>query len=594
MDKDILLKIELPKGWAKATISEMISADGVFVDGDWIESKDQDQNGDVRLIQLADIGDGDFRDKSSRFLTLKRAKEIGCTFLLEGDILVARMPDPIGRACLFPLKGENKFVTAVDVAIIRTGKDSINNKLLNYFINSPIIRNKIEALQSGTTRKRISRGNLSLIEFPVPPLNEQNRIVDKLDELLSELEKGKEQLQTSLEQLKVYRQSILKHAFEGKLSEEWRKKQKKLKTPDELVAEIKAYRKQQYEKQLKEYKAGKIKIKPKEPKEISLPTKSELAEKPELPKGWFYIFLKDISEVVERVNLKEKKSTESFLYLDIGGINNDKNIIESHKEYKWKDAPSRAQQIVKINDILFSTVRTYMKNIAMVDDEQFSNQVASSGFTVVRALKGIINSNFLFKQLLSDAFIQPLNDLQTGSSYPAVRDTDVFNQIVPICSIEEQIFVTQELDEKYSIVQNLEETINQNLVQSESLRQTLLQKAFEGKLVGQDPTDEPASILLERIKKEREEFLKAEKERKKTEKPLHIKSRKMAEELKRIIEILKESKEPVSAKTLWQSSTHKDDIDDFYAALKKHIESGEIIELPRKGKESFLKLSDAK
>ena len=77
MDKDILLKIELPKGWAKATISEMISADGVFVDGDWIESKDQDQNGDVRLIQLADIGDGDFRDKSSRFLTLKRANEIG-------------------------------------------------------------------------------------------------------------------------------------------------------------------------------------------------------------------------------------------------------------------------------------------------------------------------------------------------------------------------------------------------------------------------------------------------------------------------------------------------------------------------------------
>lgn len=68
----------------------------------------------------------------------------------------------------------------------------------------------------------------------------------------------------------------------------------------------------------------------------------------------------------------------------------------------------------------------------------------------------------------------------------------------------------------------------------------------------------------------------------------------MAEELKRIIEILKESKEPVSAKILWQSSTHKDDIDDFYAALKKHIESGEIIELPRKGKESFLKLADPK
>ena len=88
--------------------------------------------------------------------------------------------------------------------------------------------------------------------------------------------------------------------------------------------------------------------------------------------------------------------------------------------------------------------------------------------------------------------------------------------------------------------------------------------------------------------------MKVEKERKKTEKPLHIKSRKMAEELKRIMEILKESNGPVSAKTLWQSSIHKDDIDDFYAALKKHIEAGEIIELPRKGKESFLKLEDVK
>ena len=130
--------------------------------------------------------------------------------------------------------------------------------------------------------------------------------------------------------------------------------------------------------------------------------------------------------------------------------------------------------------------------------------------------------------------------------------------------------------------------------QIEPLKQTLLQKAFEGKLVKQEPTDEPASVLLEKIKKEREEYMKAEKERKKTEKPLYIKSRKMAEELKQIIEILKESKEPVFAKTLWQSSTHKDDIDDFYAALKKHIESGEIIELPRKGKESFLKLVDSK
>ena len=198
--------------------------------------------------------------------------------------------------------------------------------------------------------------------------------------------------------------------------------------------------------------------------------KSEISNKLELPKGWFYIYLKDISDLVERVNFKEKKATESFLYLDIGGINNNNNIIESHKVYKWKDAPSRAQQVVKPNDILFSTVRTYMKNIAMIEDDKFTNQVASSGFTIVRAIAGLINPYFLFKYLLSDTFIQPLNELQTGSSYPAVRDTDVFNQIIPICSFEEQLVIMLELDKKYSVIQNLEHTINQNLIQSDSLK----------------------------------------------------------------------------------------------------------------------------
>lgn len=149
--------MEIPNGWRSTTISEMIPQAGVFVDGDWIESKDQDPNGDVRLIQLADIGDGNFKNKSSRYLTLKRANELNCTFLQKNDILVARMPDPIGRACMFPLNGSNSFVTAVDVAIIRLGEKNISSKFLMYFINSLYIRREIERLQSGTTRKRISR-----------------------------------------------------------------------------------------------------------------------------------------------------------------------------------------------------------------------------------------------------------------------------------------------------------------------------------------------------------------------------------------------------------------------------------------------------
>jgi type I restriction enzyme, S subunit len=209
---------ELPEGWGLATIPEMTPCEGVFVDGDWIESKDQDPNGEVRLIQLADIGDGEFRDRSSRFLRIDRANILNCTFLKQNDILVARMPDPIGRACLFPLSKENSFVTAVDVAIIRLGKGDVAPKYLMHCINSPRARQEIEDLQSGTTRRRISRTNLAAVDFPVPPTAEQDRIVAKIEELFSSLEKGIEDLKTAQQQLKVYRQAVLKWAFEGKLT----------------------------------------------------------------------------------------------------------------------------------------------------------------------------------------------------------------------------------------------------------------------------------------------------------------------------------------------------------------------------------------
>ena len=85
----------VPESWQITVIPEIISKDGVFSDGDWIESKHQDPNGNVRLIQLADIGNGKYLDKSSRFLTLEKAKELNCTFIQKDDVLVARLAEPL-------------------------------------------------------------------------------------------------------------------------------------------------------------------------------------------------------------------------------------------------------------------------------------------------------------------------------------------------------------------------------------------------------------------------------------------------------------------------------------------------------------------
>ena len=151
------LEAEVPSGWvyAKRFVSIAALRRMSFTDGDWVETKDQDPNGGVRLIQLADLGDGSFLDKSSRFLTRAKAYELNCTFLAKGDLLVARMPDPLGRCCIFPLDGVEKYVTVVDVCAVRLGTSPITPKYMMYLINSPRTRANIEALKSGSTRKRI-------------------------------------------------------------------------------------------------------------------------------------------------------------------------------------------------------------------------------------------------------------------------------------------------------------------------------------------------------------------------------------------------------------------------------------------------------
>jgi type I restriction enzyme S subunit len=152
----------------------------LFTDGDWIESKDQDPKGEIRLIQLADIGDGNFIDKSSRFINKETANKLKCTFLKKGDVLVARMPDPLGRACVFPFDEENRYITAVDVCIIRP-KENCLASYLKYVINSVEVRNTIFRQKTGTTRERITRKKLGELQIPLPPLEQQKKIAAILD-----------------------------------------------------------------------------------------------------------------------------------------------------------------------------------------------------------------------------------------------------------------------------------------------------------------------------------------------------------------------------------------------------------------------------
>lgn len=206
------MTFDVPKGWDLRTLSELAGADGVVADGDWIESKDQDPNGDVRLIQLADIGDGRFLNRSSRFLTSKKARDLGCTLLKKGDLLIARMPDPLGRACLFPGAGQPS-ITAVDIFIWRPGTAGAEPRWLMHAINSPQVREHLQEIAGGTTRQRVSGGNLKRLALPTPPKAIQQRIVARLETLLACSKSARDELGHVPKLVSRYKKAVLSAAY---------------------------------------------------------------------------------------------------------------------------------------------------------------------------------------------------------------------------------------------------------------------------------------------------------------------------------------------------------------------------------------------
>lgn len=191
------MSIEVPHDWEPTTLSE---ACAFFTDGDWVESKDQNPDGEVRLIQLADIGDGVFLDKSNRFLTAQKARDLRCSLLEQGDLLIARMAEPIARCCLFPGL-DQPAATVVDIAIARA-REGIDQSFLSYAVSDRSFRELALGAASGTTRSRISRSNLGALPILLPPLDEQRRIAEvmrSLDEVIAREHEVRVAAEASLE-----------------------------------------------------------------------------------------------------------------------------------------------------------------------------------------------------------------------------------------------------------------------------------------------------------------------------------------------------------------------------------------------------------
>ena len=355
---------------------------------------------------------------------------------------------------------------------------------------------------SSVTVKHLSSVTIGEIPLPLPPLAEQHRIVAKIEELFSELDKGIENLKTARAQLKVYRQALLKHAFEGKLTAQWREQNKeKLETASALQQRIQIERAARYQEQLADWQAADHKgSKPKAPKPLPPLTDEELAELNKLPDGWAWVKLSEICEkITDGDHQAPPQTKEGIPFITISDIKNQK-IDFSDTRYvsnKYYESLSEERKPTK-NDILYTVTGSFGIPSIVDFDRKFCFQ---RHIGLIRSDNNV-NNKFLFYLLSSQLIYSQAVKVATGTAQKTVPLGGLRLFKIPLTSRNEQHEIVMQLELKLSEVEQLDQTITTALQQSEALRQSTLKKAFSGALVPQDANDEPASVLLARIKAE--------------------------------------------------------------------------------------------
>ena len=208
---------------------------------------------------------------------------------------------------------------------------------------------------------------------------------------------------------------------------------------------------------------------------------------------------------------------EYFTYIDIDAVNNKVNIIDKAKNILCSQAPSRASRKLEANSILFSMVRPYLRNITMVGEE-YKDAIASTGFYVVTPSM-LLFTKYIFNLLLSSYVVDGLNQFMKGDNSPSINNEHIEGFLYPVPPVNEQQKIVAEIEKIMPFADKYEESqeaLNKlNVEIFDKLKKSVLQEAIQGKLVPQSPDDEPASVLLERIKEEKAKLFKEGKLKKK-------------------------------------------------------------------------------
>jgi type I restriction enzyme, S subunit len=466
--------IAFPNEWKWATINEMIGDIGFFNDGDWVETKDQDPKGDVRLIQLADIGNGSYKNKSKRYLTYQKSIELKCKFLECGDILVARMPEPLGRACIFP-GDEKQCITVVDICIIRVDIHRVHNKWLMYALNSPQIREAIQEMQSGTTRQRISRSNLARIKFPYPPINDQQYLASKLDSIFSQICITRAALEYIPSLLKAFRQSVLASAFRGELTE----RDPNDEPAEVLLERIRAERRRKREEVLRT-KKGKAPAKSIH-EEQPMPDTSIL---PKLPEGWIWVRVSDIAEVHLGRQRSPARAIGPNMCTYIRAANITWNGLELSDVMQMDFTPEEQKVYdLRIGDVLLNEASGSVAEVGK--PAIWRGEIPGCCFqnTLIRVRSEGPLSEYLYFHFYYDALTVRFSQSTQGIGINHLGAKGLSEWVIALPPIEEQKRIVDKLKNCF---ENIVAVRNANKAAScrlDELEQAALSKAFRGELV---------------------------------------------------------------------------------------------------------------
>ncbi len=380
----------------------------------------------------------------------------------KGDILLS-VRAPVGPTNI----ANTKCCIGRGLASIRP-VDGIDNKFILHFFRS--VERYLAKIGTGTTFNAITGDKLKGFQISLPPLPEQHRIVGKIEELFTKLDKGIESLKQAQAQLKRYRQSVLKAAVEGRLTAKWRELGKdEFEPADKLLERILQERRYKWEAE----KLAKYKSKGKKPPKnwqdkYKEPTPPDTTDLPELPEGWVLLTVEMISEWSNGKGLT-KKQIMAGEYPVFGG----NGINGYHNSY-----------LSKSECIVVGRVGAHCGNIHIAPNKSWITDNA----IYTKWISRLSNIQFVGLALSN----KNLNKISGGSGQPYVSQSLLNPLQIALPSLDEQNQIIVDIMREYSIIDEVEKTIEIELIRSQSLRQSILKRAFEGKLVPQDPNYLPA------------------------------------------------------------------------------------------------------